>query len=67
MQYAEGALQSHTLSSGAYWDRRVNGAQARYLRAVEALARVQRLAHPMPLQVNIGGQQVNVAGGSGSS
>ncbi len=61
--YAQKALSSHTLSSGAYWDRRVNSAQARYTRAVEALARVRRLAMPQPLQVNIGGQQVNVAGG----
>ncbi len=61
-RYASAALGSHTLSSGTYWDRRVTGAQARYTRAVEALARVRRLAMPTPLQVNIGGQQVNVAG-----
>ncbi len=60
--YAKNATQSHTLTSGGYWDRRVTGAQARYLRALEALARVRRLAMPQPLQVNIGGQQVNVAG-----
>ncbi len=63
MHYAKSAFGSHTLTSGAYWDRRVAGAQARYLRAMEALARVRRLAMPQPLQVNIGGQQVNVAGG----
>ncbi len=62
-QYAENAVQGHTLTVGAYWDRRVSGAQARYLRAMEALARVRRLAMPQPLQVNIGGQQINVAGG----
>ncbi len=61
--YANNAVGSHKLSSGIYWDRRVTGAQARYLRAMEALARVRRLAMPQPLQVNIGGQQVNVAGG----
>ncbi len=61
-RYADNALGSHTLSSGAYWDRRLTSAQARYTRAVEALARVRRLAMPQPLQVNIGGQQVNVAG-----
>jgi hypothetical protein len=55
-------VSGHSLNSGAYWDRRVTSAQARYLRAMEALARVRRLAMPMPLQVNIGGQQVNVAG-----
>ncbi len=62
-RYADNALGSHTLTSGAYWDRRMTSAQARYTRAVEALARVRRLAMPMPLQVNIGGQQINVAGG----
>ncbi len=62
-RYAVASFGSHTHASGQYWDRRVNGAQARYTRAVEALARVRRLAMPQPLQVNIGGQQVNVAGG----
>ncbi len=61
--YAQQAMNNHTLSTGAYFDRRVTSAQARYLRALlEALARVRRLAQPQPLQVNIGGQQVNVAG-----
>ncbi len=60
--YAGNAMKQHALNSGAYWDRRMNGAQLRYLRAVEALARVRRLAQPTPLQVNIGGQQVNVVG-----
>jgi hypothetical protein len=60
--YARGTTGSHTLTSGAYWDRRLNSAQHRYLRAVETLARVRRLAQVTPLQVNIGGQQVNVVG-----
>ncbi len=63
-RYANVAFGNHTHASGQYWDRRVAGAQARYLRAVEALARVRRLAMPQPLQVNIGEQQVNVAGGT---
>lgn len=58
--YAKSALQQHALTHGAYWDRRMNSAQQRYLRAVETLARVRRLARVIPLQVNIGGQQVNV-------
>ncbi len=62
LHYAKSAFGSHTLTAGTYWDKRVTSAQARYLRAVEALARVRRLATPQPLQVNIGGQQVNVAG-----
>lgn len=64
MHYAKSAFGSHTHASGQYWDRRVNGAQARYTRATEALARVRRLAMPQPLRVNIGGQQINVAGNS---
>ena len=61
--YAGSAIKSHTLTSGAYWDRRLNSAQQRHLRALETLARVRRLSNVTPLQVNIGGQQVNVAGG----
>lgn len=61
--YAKRAIQRHTVGQGAYWDRRMNSAQLRYLRSIEALARVRRLAQPVPLQVNIGGQQVNVVGG----
>lgn len=53
---------SHTLERGAYWDKRLSAAQRRYLRAIETLARVRRLALPM-LQVNIAEkQQVNVGG-----
>ncbi len=53
---------SHSLTSGAYWDKRLSAAQRRYLRAIETLARVRRLALPM-LQVNIAEkQQVNVGG-----
>lgn len=50
--------ESHTVSSGEYWDKRVSAAQRRYLRAVETLARVRRLQLPA-LQGNIGAQQVN--------
>jgi hypothetical protein len=53
---------SHALPSGAYWNRRVDSAQARYLRATEALARIRRLARPLPLQVNVADQQIVVAG-----
>ncbi len=44
-----------------YWDRALSSAQRRYLRAIEALARVRRLLRPNAVQVNIGAQQVNVA------
>lgn len=52
---------SHTLSLGRYWDERLTRAQARYLRALETLARVNRLYRIVPVQVNIAQQQVNVA------
>jgi hypothetical protein len=41
-----------------YWERRLSASQQRYTRAIDALVRVRKLARPMPLQVNIGGQQV---------
>jgi hypothetical protein len=60
--------RSHSLSEGKYWDERLTRAQARYLRALETLAKVNRLFKVVPVQVNIaaqGGQQVNIAKGDG--
>jgi len=58
--------QSITLQQGRYWDDLLSSTQARFLRAIETLARVRRLARNTPaLQINIareGGQQVNVQG-----
>lgn len=54
---------SYDTETGDYWERRLTFSQRRYIHAVEALARVRRLAQRTPLQVNIAGQQVNVAGG----
>jgi len=58
--------QSLTLQQGAYWDALLTSNQARFLRAIETLARVRRLARNTPaLQINIagdGGKQVNVQG-----
>ncbi len=45
-----------------YWDRHLNAAQRRYLRAIETLARVRKLSGRGPIQINIAEQQVNVAG-----
>ena len=57
---------SVTLQQGQYWDNMLSSCQARFLRAIEALARVRRLARNTPaLQINIaqeGGKQVNVQG-----
>jgi hypothetical protein len=44
-----------------YYQRSMDRAQKRYLAALKTLATVRRLALPA-LQVNIGGNQVNVAG-----
>src|SRR5918997_398848 len=62
MLYGQLTSDGHKYLSGASWDRRLNSAQQRYLRAIETLARVRRLSRVTPLQINIGGQQVNVAG-----
>ena len=35
---------SHTLTAGAYWDRRLTGAQRRFMRAVETLEKVRALS-----------------------
>jgi hypothetical protein len=55
-----------TFKMGEYWDNLLSSAQARFIRAIEALARVRRLARNAPaLQINIaseGGKQVNVQG-----
>lgn len=56
--------KSFTLTLGIYWEKRLSAAQRRFTRACESLARVRRLSHRMPIQVNIaakGGQQINVA------
>jgi hypothetical protein len=50
------------MKQGMYWEQRQNAAQGRFLRAVETLARVRRLNKRPPVQINIGGQQVNIAG-----
>ena len=46
-----------------FWDSRVTSAQHRFLAACESLARIRRLAlrTPQLLQINVAGQQINVA------
>lgn len=66
MQIAEYRYQSIlqdsvTLNQADYHERKMTATQARYLRAVETLARIRRLALPA-LQVNIADKQVNLAG-----
>jgi hypothetical protein len=48
----------NTITRVEHWDKRLNVAQRRYLRAIESLARVRKLRVPA-VQVNIGAQQVN--------
>jgi hypothetical protein len=40
------------------WERRLSAANARYLRAIESLARIRRLLARAPVQVNIAQQQI---------
>jgi hypothetical protein len=58
--------QSFTFQAGEFRDNLLSSTQARFIRAIEALARVRRLARNTPtLQINIageGGRQVNVQG-----
>lgn len=57
--YTHNMKGSLTPAQGAYWERRLSTVQDRYLRAIETLARVRRLMRPVPVQVNIGAQQIN--------
>ncbi|MCE5237180.1 hypothetical protein LLH23_01645 [bacterium] len=61
-RYSEFLKAGGSFQEAEYWEKRLSANQRRYLRAVETLARIRRLALPA-IQVNIGGQQVNVAGG----
>jgi hypothetical protein len=56
---------SFTLSEMERWERILASKEARYLKAIETLARVRRLLKLPSVQINVaaaGGQQVNVAG-----
>lgn len=46
----------HNMREGAYWEKALNAAQRRYLRACETLARVRRLN--VKIQVNVANQQI---------
>ena len=53
------AEESLTITQADRWDRRLDRAHGRYLRACDELARVRKMLRPM--QVNIGMNQINVA------
>jgi hypothetical protein len=57
-RYSNVMKGSISLQQADFWERRLGATQRRYLRAIETLARVRRLAIPA-MQVNIGAQQVN--------
>lgn len=61
LKYEHNLSASIGIPQADYWERRLTAANARYLRACEALARVRKLSRPGAVQVNIGAQQVNVA------
>ncbi len=60
LTYRQKTKDGYTFEAMAQWERILTAKEARYLRAVETLARVRRMLN---LQINInmpGGQQVNV-------
>lgn len=64
LNFAAKLKESMSIPAGDYYQRRQDRAHARYLTAVQALARVRRLLAPVVAQVNIaqpGAQQLNVA------
>lgn len=58
--YASMSGAKLSLNQERYWNKYIGQTQGRYLRAIEALARVRKLAQRTPVQINIGGQQVNI-------
>jgi hypothetical protein len=49
-----------SLRQAEFWERRLTSVQRRYLRAIETLARVRKVA-PKALMVNVAQQQINAA------
>lgn len=55
------ALKPGIMAAASYWERKLSTVQYRYLRAIEALARVRNLMGVPMVQITIaaeGGQQV---------
>ena len=61
MKEGEAAEIAIRLVGGRRCETRLS-AQRRYLRSIEVLARIRKLGITGPMQINIGEQQVNVAG-----
>lgn len=62
LRYTHRLKEGLTLDTMEQYERILRSKQDRYHRAIESLARVRRLLKLPAVQVNIGGQQVNVAG-----
>lgn len=61
MQKDNAEKGSVTLSWATVWGRRLQMANRNFLSACKTLAQVRRLLRPRIAQVNVGGQQINVA------
>jgi len=61
-KYTDFIKRGGAFIEAGYWEKHLSATQRRYLRAVETLARIRKMALPT-IQVNIGDRQVNVAGG----
>lgn len=59
-RYAEAHKFGMSPEDSLYWEKRLNAAQHRFLRAVETLTRLRRMSAPL-MQVNIGKRQTNIA------
>lgn len=62
LRYHSKSRRRMSLAKVASWEKRLNATQHRYTRAIRTLGQVRKLACRGPLQINIGNQQVNVAG-----
>lgn len=61
LRYDETTAGSISFALADYWEKRLTISQGRFYRAIETLAKVRKLSRGIPLQVNIGGQQINLA------
>lgn len=57
--YETNSNQGTTLQNAAFLERRLNGAQRRYLRAIETLARIRKMGPAV--QINIAKRQLNLS------
>lgn len=62
-RYINAAQNRTSLIAADFWERRLDSSLRRYLRALEALARLRRLALP-PVQINIAHTQTNLTPGA---